>query len=889
MRNIFFILFLWVSGVLQAYGATYENTIIPAPAKIVYHYRDNYTFRQLSVTTSGFSEAPERLLSFAREIVSPGTANTGTPGLQLVLDASSSIPVEGYKLAIDKNGIKITSSAEQGIFYGLQTLLQLIPEGKEKSLPYMEIEDAPRFRYRGLHLDVGRHIFPVSFIKQYIDLIARYKLNTFHWHLTEDQGWRIEIKKYPKLAEIAAYRDQTVIGHSRTRPAHYDGIRYGGYYTQEEIKDIVAYAASKYVTIIPEIDMPGHMVAALAAYPELACGDNPGPFKVMQTFGVMPDVLCAGKETTYRFIEDVMDEVLALFPGEYIHIGGDECPKIRWEACPYCRQKIKKEKLKDEHELQSYFINRIEKYLNKKGRQIIGWDEILEGGLAPNATVMSWRGEKGGIAAAQQHHDVIMTPNTFLYLDYPESISPEEPLTIGKNIPLSKVYSYDPVPSALSPEQQKHIKGVQANVWTEYILNQDKVTYMLIPRLFALSEIAWTAPEKKNRTNFLEKRVPAHLAKMDKAGVYYRVPEPIGVQDTTISASSYTLNCKPSVAGAKIYYTINGYTPTEMDYLYTEPVTISVPTGEERVIKTVVITPSGKRSVVVTTVVNNDGFARRSKKHTDLLLEKLHSEDRNYVFVISHRADWRNAPENSLPAIERAIKMGVDMVELDIQQTKDGQFILMHDTKLDRTSNGKGKIADYTLEEISKYRLKSGHGVATEEKIPTLEEALLLCKDRVLVNIDKGGEYIKELTPILQRTGTEKQVIIKGSYPVDKVKTEYGNNTDMLYMPIVQLGKEGDRQTVESFLKDFRPVAIEICFKDDRLVDDAYFKYISATSRVWINSLWNSLCGGHSDDRAIKDPNTNWGWILQHRATMIQTDRPQELIEYLKKNNRRSL
>jgi glycerophosphoryl diester phosphodiesterase len=326
-----------------------------------------------------------------------------------------------------------------------------------------------------------------------------------------------------------------------------------------------------------------------------------------------------------------------------------------------------------------------------------------------------------------------------------------------------------------------------------------------------------------------------------------------------------------------------------MDYLYTEPVTISVPAGEERVIKTVVVTPSGKWSAVVTTVVNNNGFAVHSGKHTGLLLEKLHSEDRNYVFVISHRADWRNAPENSLAAIERAVQMGVDMVELDIQQTKDGQFILMHDRELDRTSNGKGKIADYTLEEIGKFRLKAGHGAITEEKIPTLEEALLLCKDRVLVNIDKGGNYIKELTPILQRTGTEKQVIIKGNYPVDKVKTEYGNNTGMLYMPIVWLGEKGDRQTIERFLKEYRPVAIEICFKDEQPADAAYFKYISATSRVWINSLWNSLCGGHSDDRALKDPDANWGWILKHRATMIQTDRPAELIEYLKKNNRRKL
>jgi hexosaminidase len=319
-------------------------------------------------------------------------------------------------------------------------------------------------------------------------------------------------------------------------------------------------------------------------------------------------VYCAGKEGTFRFLEDVLDEVLALFPSEYIHIGGDECPKDRWKTCPHCQKRIKKEKLKDEHELQSYFISRMEKYLNKKGRQIIGWDEILEGGLAPHATVMSWRGEKGGIAAARQHHDVIMTPNNYLYLDMKESTSPDEPQTGGRRVtPLKKTYGYNPVPvDSLTAEQQKYIKGVQGNVWTEYIKTPEKVTYMLLPRMFALSEVAWTPLARKNWTDFSEKRLPIHLSWLDKEGLIYRVPEPIGVKDTTITATSYTLECKASVAGAKVYYSINGYSPTQVDYLYTNPVTILVPEGDERAIKTVVITPSGRWSVVVTTRVKNE-------------------------------------------------------------------------------------------------------------------------------------------------------------------------------------------------------------------------------------------------------------------------------------------
>lgn len=605
-KNILLIVLIssWLSALAQT-----EPAVIPQPVKVVNIVGTYKIPANASITFKGFTNVPQNLKHFATEIMKVKAnkehQNANSTGLVLKLNKMLKIPDEGYLLSVNANGINISSNSEKGLFYGLQTLLQLIPDDGNK-ISFTEIEDYPQYRYRGLHLDVGRHLFPVAFIKQYIDLIAQYKLNTFHWHLTEDQGWRIEIKKYPKLTSIGGYRDQTLIGKFRVPPVIYDSTRYGGFYTQDEIKGVVAYAASKYVTIIPEIEMPGHSVAALSAYPQLACGYNPGPFKARQTWGVSQDVYCAGKEETFKFLEDVLDEVMPLFPSKYIHIGGDECPKDRWKTCPYCQKRIKDLGLRDEHELQSYFIQRIEKYVNSNGKQIIGWDEILEGGLAKNAVVMSWRGIKGRIAAAQQDHDVIMTPGTYLYFDHTESKSTEEPITNGKSLPLSTVYSYNPTAvDGLTPAQQKHIIGVQANVWTEYMATPTKVLYMLLPRLYALSEIAWTAPDKKNWQDFSEIRVPVHLGRLEKTGNMYHVPDPIGASDTTLTADKYVLNYKVSVKGAKIYYTINGYFPYQTDNLYEKPVTVYVPSNQERTIKTVEITPSGKRSATITTVVSN--------------------------------------------------------------------------------------------------------------------------------------------------------------------------------------------------------------------------------------------------------------------------------------------
>ena len=413
-----------------------------------------------------------------------------------------------------------------GFFYALQTLVQLIPpleiktlkEAPQKSflLPYVYIRDQPRYDWRGMHLDVCRHFFPISFVKRYIDLIAAYKMNTFHWHLTEDQGWRIEIKKYPKLTEIGAWRSGTMIGSFKYKQM--DTIRHGGFYTQKEIKEVVAYATKRHITIIPEIEMPGHSLAAIASYPWLSCTGKKQ--EVAKTWGVFDDVYCT-KDSTFKFLEDVLTEVMALFPGNYIHIGGDECPKTRWKTCPNCQALMKKENLKDENELQSYFIKRIEKFVNSKGKQIIRWDEILEGGLAPNAAVMSWRGTEGGIAAAKQKHNVVMSPGKPCYFDHYQSRDKtSEPLAIGGFNPLDSVYNYNPTPVSLSDEEAKFIMGAQGNVWTEYILDEKQVEYMAVPRMIALAEVLWTKPENKNFANFIE-RLNKNKLLLDMWQVYY--------------------------------------------------------------------------------------------------------------------------------------------------------------------------------------------------------------------------------------------------------------------------------------------------------------------------------------------------------------------------------
>ena len=427
-------------------------------------------------------------------------------------------PVAGaYDMEISKDKAYIGGDNASGVFYGVQSFIQVLPltTTAPLTIPQLTIADRPRFAYRGMHLDVGRHFFQVDFIKKYIDFIALHKMNTFHWHLTEDQGWRIEIKKYPKLTSVGSTRNGTTVG--RYPGTGNTNTQYGGFYTQDQIREVVKYAADRYIDVIPEIELPGHSSAAIAAYPELSCfpeestkhpvktawnGTTEGK-QVQQTWGVFEDVF-APTETTFTFLENVFDEVIALFPSKYIHIGGDECPKESWKRSAFCQQLIKDKNLKDEHGLQSYFIQRIEKYLNKKGKQIIGWDEILEGGLAPNALVMSWRGEKGGIEAAKQKHQVIMTPGEWMYFDHAQN-KPEDSVTIGGYTTLEKVYGYEPVPKDLGPENEKYVLGAQANVWTEYITNSSKVEYMIFPRMSALSEVLWSSKESRNWGNFQQR------------------------------------------------------------------------------------------------------------------------------------------------------------------------------------------------------------------------------------------------------------------------------------------------------------------------------------------------------------------------------------------------
>jgi hexosaminidase len=447
-----------------------------------------------------------------------GPVVTGDDRVSLAVRPDAPTGGESYRIDIGEERIEIAARDARGLFYGSQTLRQLIA-ASPRAIPAVHIEDAPRFGWRGLHLDVSRHFFPVEFIKKYLDLLAAFKLNTFHWHLTDDQGWRIEIKKYPKLTEVGAWRKETIVGHARRGPKGYDGIRHGGFYTQEQARDVVVYARARGVNVVPEIEMPGHSLAALAAYPELA--NVPGPFEVRTTWGISEEVF-APREETFAFLENVLREVMDVFPSEYIHIGGDEAPKKRWKESAEAQAIIKREKLRDEDELQSWFVRRIERFLNANGRRLVGWDEILEGGLAPNATVMSWRGTAGGITAAKQGHDVVMAPQADLYFDHYQADPEHEPLAIGGMTPLEDTYRYEPV-AELSASEATHVLGPEACAWTEYMPTSAQVEYMAYPRVLALAEIAWSPREARDWGSF-SARLPAALAFLDRLGVAYRKP-----------------------------------------------------------------------------------------------------------------------------------------------------------------------------------------------------------------------------------------------------------------------------------------------------------------------------------------------------------------------------
>lgn len=533
------------------------------------------------------------------------TSHAGMPvdgAICLTLDLSDD-NAEAYKLIVNDKRVCISGASEAGVFYGIQTLRKSLPVAQDinVNLSAVEIYDKPRFAYRGAMLDVARHFYTVDEVKTFIDMLALHNINRFHWHLTDDQGWRIEIKKYPKLMSVASERKETVVG--RWYSGIYDGKTYGGYYTQDELRDVIDYAAKRHITIIPEVDLPGHMQAALTAYPELGC--TGGPYEVRTIWGVSQDVLCVGNDFTLQFVKDVLSEVADIFPSEYIHIGGDECPKVRWEKCPKCQERIKSLGLKSdakhtkEQRLQSYMIQEAAKYLKEKGKRIIGWTEILEGGLVPDATLMSWIGESGGIEAAHQHHDVIMTPNTYLYFDYYQSKKVEdEPLAIGGYLPIEKTYNYEPMPKELTKEEQQYIKGVQANLWTEYIPVFSQVQYMVLPRLGAAAEVQWTDPSKKDYKDFL-RRVPHLVAVYDCYGWNYATH----VYDVNVDMKADTVNHVLNVqlstmADDPIYYTLDGQDPTEKSLKYTKPFTID----QSVVLKTMAVHPDRTSKISVDTI-----------------------------------------------------------------------------------------------------------------------------------------------------------------------------------------------------------------------------------------------------------------------------------------------
>lgn len=532
-----------------------ELPLIPIPNKVrsAAGYF-NFTGETVLVADNAARPAAELLQQWLESCsgitheISPLKRNNTAVTFNLTADTT-----ERYLLRITKKGV-LLQGGPAGLVRGTSTLLQLLWHAREGRLRCMTIEDEPVFTYRGVHLDVCRHFVPPSFVKRYLDLMALHKMNTFHWHLTEDQGWRIEIRKFPRLTEVGAWRNGSMIGAYRDQ--RYDSLRYGGFYTQDEIKDIVEYAAQRQITVIPEIEMPGHAVAALAAYPQYSCTGNVK--EVAKGWGVFDDVFCVN-DSTFAFLEGVLDEVMELFPSRYIHIGGDECPKVRWKACPKCNDTRYRNNLRDEHELQSYFIRRIEKYLNSRGRQIIGWDEILEGGLAPNATVMSWRGTEGGIAAARQKHDVVMTPGSHCYFDHYQGDKNTEPLAIGGYTPLEKVYAYRPVPPELLPGERKYILGAQANLWSEYMYDTSQVEYMLLPRLCALSEVLWTDTLRHDATAFYS-RLLRHQQLLDTRRVNY-----------STSWMLPELKAQGGITLPSLRVTLESKFPQEVEYAWSSP------------------------------------------------------------------------------------------------------------------------------------------------------------------------------------------------------------------------------------------------------------------------------------------------------------------------------
>ncbi len=607
MRSTFRILAVCLALSTGLFGQVSEINIIPKPLSVEKRQGNFSLSRKTTIVATdktGLQTAAALnsiILNYFGYELAVTSKPTKTNVIELVPEVDNggiSIDPEGYSLIIDRNSIRI-SGRNVGMFYALQSLVQTFPmdSGKGVSIPAIQIADAPRFPYRGMHLDVARHFQPVEFVKKYIDLMSQYKFNYFHWHLTEDQGWRIEIKKYPRLTEIGSMRPETMVDRNFA-PYIGDGKPHGGSYTQDQIRDVVKYAKERHITVIPEIELPGHASAALAAYPQFGCKTD-YQYKVQTTWGIFKEVFCPTEET-FKFLEDVLTETIALFPDSpYIHIGGDEVLKDHWKESAFVQELKKRENLKDEHEVQSYIIRRIERFLNSKGKKMIGWDEILEGGLAPNATVMSWRGMRGGIEAAKSKHDVIMTPTDYVYFDYGQGDPAYEPLNIGSYVPLSKVYSFEPVPPDLTPDEAKYVIGGQANIWTEYLKTPQHVEYMAFPRMLALSEVLWSKKEDRDFADF-QRRLFTHLPRLDKQNVNYRIPEPTGLANAVIPEGEAISigGIRSEIPGAKVHFTVDGSTPTENSPLIPSRFVANPGDGGVLTLKTIVVLPNGRKSAV---------------------------------------------------------------------------------------------------------------------------------------------------------------------------------------------------------------------------------------------------------------------------------------------------
>lgn len=603
MKRLFGAFAVSLCVAFACFGQSGEVNVVPIPENIGSTHEGPFLLdRRVEIVsrTKGFADALNRHLisnmGFSLKVVSKESKKKR----QIVFsNTDSNGPGTGaYILNVFEDRIEISADSDAGSFYALQSLFQLLDNRDGRwSVTSVRIADQPRFPYRGMHLDVSRHFQPVEFIKKFIDQMAQYKFNYFHWHLTDDQGWRIEIKKYPKLTEIGSKRSESHEGpYSTTFKG--DGRPVEGFYTQEQIKEVVKYAKERYITVVPEIELPGHASAALAAYPELGkgCAAPDYKFEVKKTWGIFKEVFCPTEET-FKFLEDVLDETIKLFPDSpYIHIGGDEVLKDYWKESAFVQELKKRENLKDEHEVQSYFVRRMERFVNSKGKKIIGWDEILEGGIAPNATIMSWRGMKGGIEAAKAKHDVIMTPTDFSYFDYGQGDPAYEPLSIGGYVPLEKVYSFEPVPPELTAEEAKYILGGQANIWTEYLETPAAVEYMAFPRMLALAEVVWSRKEDRNFADF-KRRLNAILPRLDKQGVNYRIPAPDGLTNIVSESGRAMIELTPA-PGTRVLYTTDGSTPNDKSSVYDKPITVELNDGEVKTLKTIVVNAAGRKSVV---------------------------------------------------------------------------------------------------------------------------------------------------------------------------------------------------------------------------------------------------------------------------------------------------